>query len=87
MAGNCLRFICSTGMSSLMRKSALEEAGGFERFGAFLAEDYFFGVAFAKRFRWFIPVYCRGWRSVISSLPALQNGARPDPKKFRERIC
>ncbi|VIO94170.1 Uncharacterized protein BM_BM4607 [Brugia malayi] len=77
LAGNCLRFICSTGMSSLMRKCALEDAGGMENFGDYLAEDYFFGVAFAKR----------GWKIAISGLPAMQNTARPDPNTFHERIC
>ncbi|EFO23973.1 ceramide glucosyltransferase [Loa loa] len=77
LAGNCLRFICSTGMSSLMRKCALEDAGGMENFSDYLAEDYFFGVAFTKR----------GWKIAISSLPAMQNTARPDPNTFHERIC
>uniref|UniRef100_A0A915PJP0 Glucuronosyltransferase n=1 Tax=Setaria digitata TaxID=48799 RepID=A0A915PJP0_9BILA len=77
LAGNCLRFICSTGMSSLIRKCALEDAGGMENFGDYLAEDYFFGVAFAKR----------GWKIAISGLPAMQNTARLDPNSFHERIC
>ncbi|KAM3719288.1 Ceramide glucosyltransferase [Dirofilaria immitis] len=77
LAANCLRFICSTGMSSLMRKCALEDVGGMENFSNYLAEDYFFGVAFAKR----------GWKIAISSLPAIQNTARPDRNTFHERIC
>ncbi|VDN52726.1 unnamed protein product [Dracunculus medinensis] len=77
LAANCLRITCSTGMSSLMRKNCLEEAGGMEKFSDFLAEDYFFGVAFKKR----------GWKITMSSLPALQNTANPDPNKFHSRIC
>ncbi|VDK67339.1 unnamed protein product [Litomosoides sigmodontis] len=73
LAGNCLRFICSTGMSSLMRKCALEDAGGMENFSDYLAEDYFFGVA--------------GWKIAISGLPAMQNTASPHPNTFHERIC
>ncbi|VDN81618.1 unnamed protein product [Brugia pahangi] len=88
LAGNCLRFICSTGMSSLMRKCALEDAGGMENFGDYLAEDYFFGVAFAKRHVFFPNFFgIGGWKIAISGLPAMQNTARPDPNTFHERIC
>ena len=36
---------CATGMSALMRKELLDNKGGFEAFGCYLAEDFFFAQA------------------------------------------
>ncbi|CAJ0573175.1 unnamed protein product, partial [Mesorhabditis spiculigera] len=77
LAGNCLGFVCSTGMSCLLRKRALEECGGLQAFGRYLAEDYFFGTELVKR----------NWKTRIASLPAMQNAAEVTPQKFSARIC
>uniref|UniRef100_A0AAF5DLX8 ceramide glucosyltransferase n=1 Tax=Strongyloides stercoralis TaxID=6248 RepID=A0AAF5DLX8_STRER len=77
LAGNCLQFTCSTGMSSLMRKDVLDECGGIQAFSQYLAEDYFFGVALAKK----------GWKSCISHMPALQNASPDSITSFNNRIC
>ncbi|EYB94230.1 hypothetical protein Y032_0174g467 [Ancylostoma ceylanicum] len=76
LAGNCMQFVCSTGMSSLMRRVVLDECGGLPAFGDVLAEDYFIGLEFSRR----------GWLSAISTHPALQNSAEPSVSKFHARI-
>ena len=40
---------CPTGMSALMRKQPLDEAGGLEAFADYLAEDFFFAKSLTDR--------------------------------------
>ncbi len=41
---------CVTGMSCLMRKDILDQAGGLIAFAQYIAEDYFMAKAIADRF-------------------------------------
>lgn len=68
--------ICHTGMSTLLRKQALDECGGLKALAAYLAEDYFMA-------KW---VVARGWRTTLSGRPALQNNGGCDLIKFHERL-
>ncbi|CAG5055353.1 unnamed protein product [Parnassius apollo] len=67
---------CHVGMSSLIRRCALEEAGGLAAFGEYLAEDYFMAKA----------VVSRGWRMRVASLPALQNSGTRSVRAFQARL-
>lgn len=67
---------CCTGMSCLMRKKILDQAGGLSEFGKYLAEDYFF----AKY------IQDAGWGIRISSQPAWQNSGISKVKNFLSRI-
>merc|ERR1719370_1499505 len=40
---------CATGMSALMRKELLDNAGGIQAFGCYLAEDFFFAKSILVR--------------------------------------
>ncbi|KAG5878023.1 hypothetical protein JTB14_014264 [Gonioctena quinquepunctata] len=76
LAADCLRFNCHTGMSTLMRKPVLEERGGLKSFGCYLAEDFFIAKFFLDK----------GWRTTISSQPALQNSGSYDVHSFQARL-
>ncbi len=52
------KHVCVVGKSMLLRRRALEEAGGFEKFADVLAEDYLIGRAVARA----------GWRVVTSPI-------------------
>lgn len=67
---------CHTGMSSLIRKEILEKVGGIEKFGCYLAEDYFMAKEVMKN----------GWKITVNSQPALQNSGDSDITVFQSRL-
>lgn len=67
---------CHTGMSTLIRKQLLDDVGGLQAFGCYLAEDFFMGKS----------IMDRGYRTRVSSLPALQNPGGSSVTAFRERL-
>lgn len=68
---------CHVGMSSLVRKCALEETGGLAAFADYLAEDYFMAKA----------VVSRGWKMRVASLPALQNAGTRSVGALQARLA
>lgn len=67
---------CHTGMSSLIRKEIIDKIGGIEKFGCYLAEDYFIAKAIKDN----------GWKLTINSQPALQNSGDCDITVFQSRL-
>ncbi|XP_045762044.1 ceramide glucosyltransferase [Maniola jurtina] len=76
LGADLLGINCHVGMSSLVRRAALEEAGGLAAFGDFLAEDYFMAKA----------VVARGWRMRVASQPALQNAGDKSVRALQARL-
>ena len=46
---NLIGVNCVTGMSCLMRKCVLDEIGGLQKFGVYIAEDFFIAKAYLDR--------------------------------------
>ncbi|XP_018332289.1 ceramide glucosyltransferase [Agrilus planipennis] len=67
---------CHTGMSTLLRKSVLDEVGGMKAFGCYLAEDFFLAKTFLDK----------GWKIRISSQPAMQNCGVCEVNNFQARL-
>jgi len=47
---NLIGINCVTGMSCLMRKSVIDKVGGLQKFGNYIAEDYFLAKAFIDKY-------------------------------------
>lgn len=76
LTADLLGINCPTGMSALMRKFLLDEVGGIQSFGQYLAEDFFFAKSFTDR----------GWKISISSQPAWQNANTCDINTLNTRV-
>ena len=49
LSANVMGIKCVTGMSCLMRRDVLDQAGGLGAFAQYIAEDYFMAKAIADR--------------------------------------
>ncbi|KAG1684043.1 Ceramide glucosyltransferase [Nymphon striatum] len=76
LIANMVGINCATGMSVIMKKEVLDEAGGFEVFGKYLAEDYFFAQYMLDN----------GFKLSVCSQPALQNSGVCEVADFQSRI-
>ncbi|XP_068917682.1 ceramide glucosyltransferase-B [Tenebrio molitor] len=76
LAADFFRINCHTGMSALMRKPVIEEQGGLKSFGCYLAEDFFIAQSYINR----------GWKTAISTQPAMQNSGICDVENFQARL-
>uniref|UniRef100_A0A8C4WYP5 ceramide glucosyltransferase n=1 Tax=Eptatretus burgeri TaxID=7764 RepID=A0A8C4WYP5_EPTBU len=76
VAAHATGFKCVTGMSCLMRKAVVDQAGGLAAFGQYLAEDYFLSKAIADR----------GWQFAMAQQVALQNPGTYSISLFQSRV-
>lgn len=76
LSANSIGINCTTGMSCLMRKDLIDQAGGMSAFGKYLAEDYFFAEAIREK----------GFQTVICSQPGMQNCGSYSIAEFHKRL-
>uniref|UniRef100_UPI00358E3F41 ceramide glucosyltransferase isoform X3 n=1 Tax=Myxine glutinosa TaxID=7769 RepID=UPI00358E3F41 len=76
VAAHATGFKCVTGMSCLLRKAVVDQAGGLAAFGQYLAEDYFISKAIADR----------GWQFAMAQQVALQNPGTYSISLFQSRV-
>ncbi|XP_063219452.1 ceramide glucosyltransferase-like isoform X2 [Bacillus rossius redtenbacheri] len=76
LSADFLKIVCHTGMSTLIRKSIIDEAGGLAAFGCYLAEDFFLARSITDH----------GWKTCISSQPAWQNSGICEVRSFLARL-
>uniref|UniRef100_A0A3B5KR91 ceramide glucosyltransferase n=1 Tax=Xiphophorus couchianus TaxID=32473 RepID=A0A3B5KR91_9TELE len=75
ISANVTGIKCVTGMSCLMRKDVLDQAGGLVAFAQYIAEDYFMAKAIAD-----------GWKFSMATQVALQNSGSYSIGQFQSRM-
>uniref|UniRef100_A0A3B3ZUJ8 ceramide glucosyltransferase n=1 Tax=Periophthalmus magnuspinnatus TaxID=409849 RepID=A0A3B3ZUJ8_9GOBI len=76
ISANVTGIKCVTGMSCLMRKDVLDQAGGLVAFAQYIAEDYFMAKAIADR----------GWKFSMATQVAMQNSGSYSIAQFQSRM-
>ncbi|TNN79416.1 Ceramide glucosyltransferase [Liparis tanakae] len=76
ISANVTGIKCVTGMSCLMRKDVLDQAGGLVAFAQYIAEDYFMAKAIADR----------GWKFSMATQVAMQNSGSYSIGQFQSRM-